>query len=96
MAISLDEVEHVAKLARLELDENELFTFQSELNALLGTFQDIDLANVAGIDPRPHAVELQNAWAQDVASYCLTRGAALRNAPLTKGGLFVVPTIIED
>ncbi|HRJ27715.1 MAG TPA: Asp-tRNA(Asn)/Glu-tRNA(Gln) amidotransferase subunit GatC [Fimbriimonadaceae bacterium] len=96
MSISVDEVRHVAKLARLELDEAEILAFQSELNALLGHFQDIASLNVEGIEPKPHAVALRNVWADDVARPSLLRDEALRNAPVTRAGLFIVPQIIED
>lgn len=96
MSISLDEVQHVAKLARLDLEPAELMAFQSELNALLGHFQDIHDLDVDGIEPKPHAVAVTNVFGEDVPSLGLTRDEALRNAPLTRAGLFLVPTIIED
>lgn len=96
MSITLDEVRHVARLARLELDEAELMAFQGELNALLGHFEDIQSVDVAGLDPKPHAVALRNIWSQDVAGPALQRDDALRNAPSSKAGLFIVPTIIEE
>lgn len=96
MPISFDEVQHVAKLARLDLTEDELRTFQGELNALLGHFQDLDELDVTGIEPKPHAVSLFNVWADDLVMPGLDREDVLRNAPKTRAGLFVVPTIIED
>lgn len=96
MSITLDEVRHVAKLARLELDEGEIASFQVELNALLGHFADIQGIDVSGIAPRSHAVALQNVWASDEPWTPLPRDVALRNAPVSRAGLFVVPTIIED
>jgi aspartyl/glutamyl-tRNA(Asn/Gln) amidotransferase C subunit len=96
MSISLDEVRHVAKLARLQLDEAEILALQGELNALLGHFVDIRGLEVGGIEPQSHAVALQNVWGEDIPEECLGREDVLRNAPLSKAGLFVVPTIIED
>ena len=96
MSITLDEVRHVAKLARLELDESEMLSLQGELNALLGHFADIKAIDTTGIEPTSHAVALQNVWARDEAIQGLGRDAALRNSALTKAGLFVVPQIIED
>ena len=96
MSISLDEVRHVARLARLELDESEILALQGELNSLLGHFADIQTMDVSGIEPTSHAVAVQNIWAEDRSGLCLVRDDALRNAPLSKAGLFVVPTIIED
>jgi aspartyl/glutamyl-tRNA(Asn/Gln) amidotransferase C subunit len=96
MSISLDEVRHVARLARLELEEAEVLAFQGELNALLGHFADIRDVDVAGYAAQSHAVDLFNVWADDVVGPTLPREAALRNAPLTKAGLFLVPMIIEE
>ncbi|MBS1707030.1 MAG: Asp-tRNA(Asn)/Glu-tRNA(Gln) amidotransferase subunit GatC [Armatimonadetes bacterium] len=96
MPITLDEVQHVAKLARLELTESELLAFQQELNALLGHFQDISDVDLEGIDPKPHAVSLRNVWADDVIELPLDRDMVLKNAPKSRAGLFVVPTIIEE
>jgi aspartyl-tRNA(Asn)/glutamyl-tRNA(Gln) amidotransferase subunit C len=96
MSISLDEVRHVARLARLDLDEVEILSLQGELNALLGHFADIQGIDVSGIDPSSTAIAVQNAWAEDAVGQVLTRREALGNAPMSKAGLYVVPTIIED
>ena len=96
MSISLDEVRHVARLARLELDEAEILSLQGELNALLGHFADIQAIDASDVEPKSHAVALQNVWARDVPGRVLSREAALRNAPVSKAGLFVVPMIIEE
>ena len=96
MSISLDEVRHVARLARLELDEAEILALQGELNSLLGHFADIQGLNVAGVRPKTHAVDLSNVWEEDEPGVSLPQEDVLKNAPLSKAGLFVVPTIIED
>ena len=96
MSISLDEVKHVARLARLQLDEGEMTVLQGELNALLGHFLDLRDVDTRGIEPASHAVAVQNVWADDVARPGLPREVALRNAPASRAGLFVVPMIIEE
>lgn len=96
MSISLDEVRHVAKLARLELDESELMSFQAQLNSLLGHFEDIQHLDVTDLPAKPHAVALQNVLAKDVSRPGLDRDASLKNSADTKAGLFIVPTIIEE
>ncbi|MEZ5162900.1 MAG: Asp-tRNA(Asn)/Glu-tRNA(Gln) amidotransferase subunit GatC [Fimbriimonadaceae bacterium] len=74
MSISLDEVRHVAKLARLELNEDELVDFQGKLNALLGHFEDIQGLDVSNQAPKPHAVSMINVLAEDIiASWNPTR-----------------------
>lgn len=96
MAISLDEVRHVARLARLDLDEAEMLSLQGELNALIGHFADIQNVDASSVEPQSHAVALQNAWAEDTVRPALSRDLALKNAPVTKAGLFLVPAIIEE
>lgn len=96
MSISLEEVRHVALLARLELDEDEVVAFQSELNALIGHFMDIESIDVSGVEAQSHAVNLQNVWAEDFPWESLPRELALKNARISRAGLFVVPAIIED
>jgi len=96
MSISLDEVRHVAKLARLELDEVEMLALQGELNSLLGHFADIEELDARDVEGVTHTVSLANVWSEDFAGACLSQEDALRNAPLSKAALFVVPTIIED
>lgn len=96
MPISLDEVRHVAKLARLNLEEVEMLALQGELNALLGHFSDIQDIDVSGVEPNAHAVQVQNVWAEDAIGEVLERESALRSGPMTRAGFFVVPTIIED
>jgi aspartyl/glutamyl-tRNA(Asn/Gln) amidotransferase, C subunit len=96
MSISLEEVRHVARLARLELDEDEVLAFQGELNALLGHFLDIQGIDVSDIDAQSHAVTMQNVWAEDFPWESLPRELALKNAKISRAGLFVVPAIIED
>ena len=68
MAISLEEVRHVAKLARLDLQESEVMSLQTELNALLGHFGDIQSLSLQELEPILHASNLTNVWAEDIVS----------------------------
>lgn len=95
MTIPLDEVRHVARLARLELDEGELLLFQSELNSLLdhfGDLEDFDLAD----DPMPYNLDIANVVREDVVADAMLRQAVLKNAPRSRAGLFIVPKLIEE
>ncbi len=95
MSISLDEVRHVARLARLELDDQEILLLQSELNSLLGHFSDLMDVEVDGIEPQSHANVMFNVLAEDNIAECLSRDEALANSPRSRAGLFVVPNILE-
>jgi aspartyl/glutamyl-tRNA(Asn/Gln) amidotransferase C subunit len=96
MAISIEEVRHVARLARIELDEVEVLALQGELNSLLGHFATLEMVDTSSIQPQSHAISLQNVWSEDAVGPTLPRDLALKNSALTKAGLFVVPTIIEE
>lgn len=96
MSISLDEVRHVARLARLELDENDVYALQGALNSLIGHFSDIQGIDISQITPTTHAADIANVWDEDIVSIDFSQEQTLNNAALTKAGLFLVPTIIED
>jgi aspartyl-tRNA(Asn)/glutamyl-tRNA(Gln) amidotransferase subunit C len=96
MPMSLDEVRHTARLARLELTDEELNAFQIELNALIEHFKDIEAVDLAGVEPKPYAMPMTNVFAQDLAEPGLDRESALASAFRSRAGLFIVPTIIEE
>jgi aspartyl-tRNA(Asn)/glutamyl-tRNA(Gln) amidotransferase subunit C len=74
----------------------EVMSLQTELNALLGHFGDIQSLSLQELEPILHASNLTNVWAEDISMPSLRRESALKNAPISKAGLFLVPMIIED
>ena len=91
MAITREEVVHVARLARLALSEEELGRLQEQLSAILeavGTVAELDLADV---EPTSHPLEVANAWAEDEPRPSLPIEDALANAPDRERGFFRVP-----
>jgi aspartyl/glutamyl-tRNA(Asn/Gln) amidotransferase C subunit len=95
MSISIDEVRHVARLARLELEEVEILALQGELNVLLGHFADVQSIDASGLEALRQACSVQSVWSEDMPAPCLSRAEAIKNAQVSKAGLFVVPTILE-
>lgn len=91
--IDLDTVRHVARLARLHLDEGELATMQAEMDAILGHIEVIQSLDLDGVPPTTHVVDLFNVLAEDVPRPELPVGDALREAPRTLGDGFVVSRI---
>jgi len=91
MAITRDEVVHVAKLARLELTEDELERFAGQLNAILEAVGKVSELDLAGVEPTLHPLELSNVWAEDEPHPPLPVGEALANAPEREGDAFRVP-----
>ena len=81
MAISREEVLHVARLARLELSEDEIERFQGQLSAILDAVSKVSELDLTDVPPTSHPLELANVWADDVPRPCLTVDEALANAP---------------
>jgi aspartyl-tRNA(Asn)/glutamyl-tRNA(Gln) amidotransferase subunit C len=91
MAISRDEVLHVAKLARLELAEDELERFAEQLNAILEAVGKVGELDLEDVEPTAHPLDLVNVWAEDEPRPCLSADEALANAPDRDGDSFRVP-----
>jgi len=91
MAISRDEVLHVARLARLELSEAEVERFAEQLSAILEAVGKVSELDLEGVEPTAHPLELANVWAADEPRLCLSVDEALANAPDREGGSFRVP-----
>ena len=91
MAISRDEVVHVARLARLALTEEELDRFAGQLDAILEAVGKVAELDLSGVEPTQHPLALSNVWAEDEPRPCLSVDEALANAPEAENGAFRVP-----
>ncbi len=91
MAISREEVLHVARLARLELSEEEVERFAGQLSAILEAVGKVGELDLDGVEPTAHPLELANVWAEDEPRPPLDVEEALANAPDREGGSFRVP-----
>jgi aspartyl-tRNA(Asn)/glutamyl-tRNA(Gln) amidotransferase subunit C len=91
MAITREEVVHVAKLARLELTNEELTRFAEQLNAILEAVGKVSELDLAEVEPTLHPLELSNVWAADEPQPSLPVGEALANAPDREDDAFRVP-----
>ena len=91
MAISRDEVLHVARLARLELSEDELDRFAGQLSAILDAVGKVAELDLEGVEPTSHPLDLVNVWAEDEPRPPLNVDEALANAPDREGDSFRVP-----
>ena len=91
MAISRDEVVHVARLARLALTDEELDRFAGQLDAILEAVGKVSELDLSGVEPTLHPLELSNVWAEDAPRPSLPVEDALANAPEVEAGAFRVP-----
>jgi aspartyl-tRNA(Asn)/glutamyl-tRNA(Gln) amidotransferase subunit C len=89
--ITADEVRRVARLARLELTDDEVTRFQEQLSAILEAVSKVSELDLADVPPTAHPLEIQNAWAEDAPAPCLSREDVFRNAPDHEDDLFKVP-----
>ncbi len=91
MAISRDEVVHVARLARLALTEEEIDRFAGQLDAILEAVGKVAELDLSGVEPTLHPLALSNVLAEDAPRPSLPVEDALANAPDGEDGAFRVP-----
>jgi len=93
--ITRDEVQRVARLARLELSAEELDAMTGQMDAILAYVEKLDELDTAGIEPTSHAVPMENAFREDLVRPSLGTEKALAAAPAGQNGCFQVPKVIE-
>jgi aspartyl-tRNA(Asn)/glutamyl-tRNA(Gln) amidotransferase subunit C len=91
--ITRREVEHVARLARLHFDEEELARLQPELEQIIGYVEQLSELDLSGLETTSHAVALKNILRPDEPREGLSHEAAMANGPDVERGQFVVPRI---
>lgn len=96
MQITKEEVEKVARLARLELTEVEKTAFTKQLSQILTHVETLKQYDTAGVEPTATVLEQVNVFRPDEVRPSLPVERALANAPASAGGFFVVPKIIEE
>jgi aspartyl-tRNA(Asn)/glutamyl-tRNA(Gln) amidotransferase subunit C len=96
VAVTIDEVRHVAGLARLGLEPEELEKLTDELNGILGHFEKLREVDVTGVEPAFRVLRRDNVTRPDAAGAMLTPEEALANAPDSDGRLFRVPRFLPD
>jgi len=90
--IDREQVVHVARLARLELSDDEVGKMASELSSVLGHIEKIGELSLDDVAPTSHVVEVGNALREDVPVACLPREVALAQAPAVQDDGFLVPS----
>ena len=94
--ISADDVRHVAKLARLDITDDEVETFTGQLAAVLQHAEDVEALDVAGVPPTAHPLPLKNVFREDEPRDGLDRDEVLEMAPAVEDGRFRVPRILGE
>jgi len=91
MAIDRKQLLHVARLARLELREDEIERLEGQLNDILDAVSKVSELDLSDVPPTSHPLDVVNVWAGDEPRPCLTVEEALANAPEREGAYFKVP-----
>ena len=95
MKITPEDVEHVARLARLALEPTELEALTGQMDAILGYVEKLNELDTEGIEPTSHAVPMENAFRSDEVKPSIGIERAQQNAPAKDGSCFKVPKVIE-
>lgn len=81
MGVNIEDVKHIAKLARLELTRQEMDTYQHQLDSILGYMKQLDEADTSGVEPLAHVLGMENVMREDEPSRFPGREAILENLP---------------
>jgi aspartyl-tRNA(Asn)/glutamyl-tRNA(Gln) amidotransferase subunit C len=92
--LKLEDVRHVAKLARLSLDDAKLQRLGGQLESILGYIDKLAQVDTSKVEPMAHALPVHNVLREDVPAPGLPLEKVLQNAPESDGPFFKVPKII--
>lgn len=93
--ITLEQVLHVAKLARLSLSDDEARQMQQQLDAILEYMAGLDELDVSDVPPTLHSIPMDAPLRPDVPVRCSDRSETLAEAPASDAGGFAVPLVLE-
>jgi aspartyl-tRNA(Asn)/glutamyl-tRNA(Gln) amidotransferase subunit C len=93
MAITREDVLHVARLARLEIPEGEVEAVQAQLGAILEAVGKVSELDLSDVEPTSHPLDVVNVWGADEPRPSLSLEDALANAPDPADGHFRVPAV---
>jgi aspartyl-tRNA(Asn)/glutamyl-tRNA(Gln) amidotransferase subunit C len=89
------DVAYIARLARINLTDQETSAFQKQLSDVLNYVDKLRQAAVSDVDPAAHALPIFNVFREDAPRDCFTAEQALKNAPRKANDLFIVPKVVE-
>ncbi|MDU2064052.1 MAG: Asp-tRNA(Asn)/Glu-tRNA(Gln) amidotransferase subunit GatC [Sporomusaceae bacterium] len=95
MKITNEDVKQVALLSRLDIAEDQIETFASQLSAILDYAESLSSLDTADTPPMAHVLPIQNVMRADEVKPSLARELAQQNAPEPEDGYFRVPKVVE-
>ena len=96
MSLTREEVEHIGRLARLGLTDEEVAMFQEQLSEILNHFDVLQELDTEDVPPMPYPLSLENVMRDDLAKDSLPQDDVLANAPQTEEGAFRVRAVLDD
>jgi aspartyl-tRNA(Asn)/glutamyl-tRNA(Gln) amidotransferase subunit C len=96
MALTREEVLHIAWLARVGVSEEDVAKFQEQLSDILDHFQTLQALDTEGVEPTSHPLPLESVMRSDEARPSLPREDVLANAPQSDEGAFRVRAVLEE
>jgi aspartyl-tRNA(Asn)/glutamyl-tRNA(Gln) amidotransferase subunit C len=96
MSVTIKDVEHIARLARLSFSDDEKAVLVRQLNDVLGYMEQLNELDTEGVEPLSHVIPVQNVLREDRRQECLDREEVLRNAPARTEKFFKVPKVIGE
>ena len=96
MALTRDEVLHVARLARVHLTDADVEKFREQLSTILGHFDVLRQIDTTGVEPTTHTLPLESVMAPDVPADSLGADEVLAVAPSTHEGYLRVRAVLEE
>jgi aspartyl-tRNA(Asn)/glutamyl-tRNA(Gln) amidotransferase subunit C len=95
MSLTIEDVQRIAHLARIEVDENEAKTMLTKLDGILGLIEQMQAVDTVGILPMSHSQDVTQRLRDDVVTEANQRELFQTNAPAVENGLYLVPKVIE-
>ncbi|MFP4979423.1 Asp-tRNA(Asn)/Glu-tRNA(Gln) amidotransferase subunit GatC [Paenibacillus sp. CN-4] len=95
MTVTVNDVQHVAKLARLQLSPEEEAMFTEQMNAILKYAEKLNELDTEQVKPTTHVLQVSNVMRDDVVKPSVEQEEALLNAPDSEDGQFKVPAVLE-
>lgn len=95
MKVTKNDIDTVASLSRLHINEDEVPAVMDKLDKFLNYVENLKSVDTTNIEPTTYALKMQNVFREDVVKNSLPREAALSNAPLKEDGYFKVPRVLE-
>ncbi len=94
MSVTIKDVEHIAKLAKLEFSETEKEKFTHQFNDILKYMEQLNSVDTTNVEPLSQVIELSNVFRDDVVKPSISTEKALKNAPDKTDEYFKVPKVI--